>query len=161
MSTPCADRNLVFLPREFQLQADQFDDRHTLVGPCLPPAPPGPSEAAPPGDDPLVLVSLGTTFNHQTEFFRRCAQAFAGTPWRVVITVGTGGTDPADLEPLPPNVRVVRWAPHAALLAEAAAFVCHAGMGSMMESLARGTPVVLVRAAGGDRAPVELSLIHI
>lgn len=141
---PCDDRNLVFLPREFQLHADRFDGRHHFVGPCLPPAAPEPSDLAPPGDGPLVLVSLGTTFNRHTAFFRRCSQAFAGTPWRVVITLGTGGTDPADLEPLPPNVRAVRWAPHAALLAEASAFVCHAGMGSIMESLSRGTPLVLV-----------------
>jgi MGT family glycosyltransferase len=141
---PCDDDNLVFLPREFQLQAEAFDDRHAFVGPCLPDAGPVPDGITPPGDDPLVLVSLGTTFNRHTEFFRRCAEAFAGQPWRVVITLGTGGTEPADLEPLPPNVVARTWAPHAPLLAEASAFVCHAGMGSMMESLYRGTPLVLV-----------------
>jgi MGT family glycosyltransferase len=141
---PCDDRNLVFLPREFQLRAEAFDDRHAFVGPCLPPAPPGPADVAPPGDGPLLLVSLGTTFNRHVAFFRRCVAAFAGSPWRTVITLGAGGTDPADLGPLPANVRAVRWAPHAALLAEAAAFVCHAGMGSMMESLVRGAPLVLV-----------------
>lgn len=138
------DRKLVFIPREFQYAGDTFDDRHAFVGPCL-----GPRRLAgqwtPPGNGhPVLLVSLGTsTFNDQPGFFRSCAQAFAGLPWNLVLTLG-GGTDPASLDPLPPNVQAHQWLPHPAVLDHARAFVSSAGMGSIMESLARDTPVVVV-----------------
>jgi len=140
---PCDDRNLAFLPKQFQLHADDFDDRHTFVGPCLRPTPKADSWLDESDDRPLVLISLGTTFNKNAEFFRRCAEAFAGLPWRVVITLGSGGVDPDELSDLT-GVEVYRWAPHTVLLQRASVFVCHAGMGSMMEALSFGTPLVLV-----------------
>ena len=140
---PCDDRNLAFLPKQFQLHSDDFDDRHAFVGPCLRPAPATGDWVDEADARPLVLISLGTTFNRNADFFRRCAAAFAGLPWRVVITLGSGGIEPAELSDLT-GVEVYRWAPHTVLLPRASVFVCHAGMGSMMEALSFGTPLVLV-----------------
>lgn len=140
---PCEETNLVFLPEQFQLGAEEFDERHQFVGPCLP-ATPVESSWQPPTDGlPIALISLGTTFNRNPDFFRRCAQAFAGVPWHVVITLGSR-VDPAELGDLPPNVEAHQWVPHTVLLRTAAVFVCHAGMGTMMEALSFATPLVLV-----------------
>lgn len=138
----CDEANIVFLPKRFQLEAEKFDERHTFVGPCRLPARTETTWTRH-GEGPLVLISLGTTFNHNVEFFRDCARAFTGLPWEVVITLGDKA-DPADLGDLPPNVRAHRFVPHAQVLAEADAFVCHAGVGSLMEALDLGVPVVLV-----------------
>ncbi|MBV9315154.1 MAG: hypothetical protein JO100_15820, partial [Pseudonocardia sp.] len=140
---PCDDHNLAFLPKQFQLHADDFDDRHAFVGPCLRPAPQPDGWLDEADDRPLVLISLGTTFNRNAEFFRRCAAAFVGLSWRVVITLGSGSVDPAELSDLT-HVEVYQWAPHTVLLSRASVFVCHAGMGSMMEALSFGVPLVLV-----------------
>jgi MGT family glycosyltransferase len=140
---PCDDRNVVFLPRQFQLHADDFDYRHAFVGPCRPPTPEAKGWLDASDDRPLVLISLGTTFNRNADFFRRCAAAFAGLSWRVVITLGSAGVDPAELSDLT-GVEVYRWAPHTVLLPRASVFVCHGGMGSMLEALSFGTPLVLV-----------------
>ncbi|PPK71306.1 glycosyltransferase [Actinokineospora auranticolor] len=140
--TPCDATNLVFMPREFQINAADFDARHTFVGPCLNPS----SDVSwePPADGrPVVLISLGTTFNRNPEFFRRCAEAFADLPWHVVLTLGSR-VAVAELGELPSNVEAHRWLPHAAVLPHASVFVCHAGMGTMMEALAFGVPLVLV-----------------
>ncbi|MFF4349409.1 macrolide family glycosyltransferase [Streptomyces sp. NPDC001530] len=135
--------NLVALPREFQFAGESFDERFVFTGPCL-------GDRAflgewKPSDDglPVVLVSLGTVFNGQPEFFRACVEAFTGAPWHVVMTVGDG-IDPADLGALPPNIEVHRWVPHLAVLEHAEVAVTHGGMGSVMEALYCGRPVVAV-----------------
>ncbi|GAB3456873.1 glycosyltransferase [Streptomonospora sediminis] len=156
------DHKLVFMPKEFQYRGDTFDQRHTFVGPCLGPVRTR-GDWAPPGNgDPVLLISLGTSlFNDQPDFFRSCAAAFADLPWNVVMTLGNG-TDPAQLGPLPANVRAHRWLPHPLVLAAARASVCPAGMGSIMESLACDTPLVVVpqhgeQAVNADRV-AELGL---
>jgi calicheamicin 4-deoxy-4-thio-alpha-D-digitoxosyltransferase len=74
---------------------ETFDDRYAFVGPCL-------TERAhqgewqPPGIGPMLWISLGTAFNERTDFFRTCAEAFAGTPWQVVMSIGTLD-DPVEL----------------------------------------------------------------
>jgi MGT family glycosyltransferase len=53
-----------------------------------------------------------------------------------------GQTAPACLGPLPPTVQVRPWFPQPAVLRRAAAFLTHAGMGSTMEALYYGVPLV-------------------
>ncbi|MFF1278958.1 macrolide family glycosyltransferase [Streptomyces marokkonensis] len=134
------ERNLVFLPRVFQIEGDGFDDRFAFVGPTF--TEPGPGLWSPPSDGRRVaLVSLGTESGDRGDFFRLCAEAFPAAGWHVVMTLGRD-TDPALLGPLPAHVEAHSWLPHPAVLPHADVFVCHAGMGSLMESLAYGTPVV-------------------
>ncbi|MFE6668312.1 macrolide family glycosyltransferase [Streptomyces sp. NPDC057697] len=138
---------MAFFPRAFQPGGDSFDDRYVFVGPCLNAAPPSPAWQPPEDGRPVVLVSLGTSYGNRPEFFRTCVKAFADSPWHAVLTVGRAGVDPAELGPLPAHVEVHRWLPHLAVLPHARAFVCQAGMGSVMEALACGTPLVLAAQA--------------
>ncbi|MFE1763695.1 macrolide family glycosyltransferase [Streptomyces angustmyceticus] len=137
------DRNLAFLPREFQIEGASFDDRFAFVGPSV--AEDGATVPwAPPGDGRrLALVSLGTESNRQRDFFRTCLDAFDGDDWQVVMTLGRG-SDLAGLGPVPPHVEVHEWLPHPVVLPHADLLVCHAGMGSVMEALYFGTPVIAV-----------------
>lgn len=87
-----APRNISFMPREFQSDADSFpEDRYTFVG-----IPLRESDLQgtwqPSSDKPVVLISLGTTFNTQPEFFAMCAKAFEGLPWHVVIAAAPAWT---------------------------------------------------------------------
>ena len=136
-----ADRNLVFVPRAFQFAGDTFDHRFTFVGPCLEGE--GGGGWTPPDDRPVVLVSLGTSFNDHPEFFRDCAQAFADSRFHVVMTVGER-IDARDLEPLPSNVEAHSWLSHPAVLEHAQVCVTHGGMGTVMQSLHWGTPIVAI-----------------
>jgi UDP:flavonoid glycosyltransferase YjiC (YdhE family) len=146
---------IVAVPRVLQPDADRFGPEVVFVGPCLEPRP---TEAADPLPDaldgerrPLVLVALGSAFNDRPEFYRACAAAFAGRPWRVVMAIGER-TDPAALGPPAENVTVARTVPQLRLLERAAAFVSHAGMGSVQESLAAGVPLVLFPQMTEQRA---------
>ncbi|MBM7809912.1 macrolide family glycosyltransferase [Saccharothrix algeriensis] len=133
------DLNLVFVPRRFQPGGDGFDERFRFLGPT---AADRPGDFAPrdPGA-PLVYVSLGSLLT-DVAFYRTCAAALGDGPWQVAMAVG--GTDRADLGPLPPTVEVRPRYPQPAVLRHAAAFVTHAGMNSTMEALRAGVPLVAV-----------------
>ncbi|MGA5291312.1 macrolide family glycosyltransferase [Streptomyces pseudogriseolus] len=139
--------NLVFLPRAFQIEGDTFDDRFAFVGPTFSEPPADSVRWTPPGDGRRVaLVSLGTEAGDRAGFFRQCAQAFDPAGWHVVMTLGRD-SDPAHLGPLPEHVEAHSWLPHPQVLPHADVFVCHAGMGSLMEALHYGTPVVALPRA--------------
>ena len=59
------------------------------------------------------------------------------------MTVGRD-RDPADLGPVPPNVRVERWVPQADLMPHVTAMVCHGGSGTVTMGLAGGVPMAVV-----------------
>jgi MGT family glycosyltransferase len=77
-------------------------------------------------------------------------------PVELVVTVGRG-IDPAELGEQPPNVRVERYLPQAALLPRCSAVISHAGSGTVVGALAHGLPMVLIpmgadQPANADRA---------
>lgn len=128
---------LVFVPPAFQIAADTFDASYRFVGPTVPT--PGEDWPAPEGRK-LLLVSLGTAFTDRPDVFRTCAAAFADTDWHVVMS--TGRTARQELGTLPVNVEAAASVPQTAILRQATAFISHAGMNSIMESLACAVPLV-------------------
>ncbi|WP_158839669.1 macrolide family glycosyltransferase [Saccharothrix deserti] len=145
-----ADFTVVYVPREFQPFGESFDERFAFVGPCvgdrsfLQPWQP------PETDLPIVLMSLGTLFNDLTDLFRVCVEAFTDAPLHAVISVGQA-TDPAAFGELPPNIEVHRWVAHLDVLEHAKAFVNHGGMGSVLECLSVGRPMVVMPLGPVDR----------
>jgi MGT family glycosyltransferase len=134
---------LVFLPREFQIAGDTFDDTYRFIGPSV--GHRAHSAAwQPPGDSsPVLFVSLGTAFNDRPDFFALCAEAFHDTDWHVVIAIGDR-TNSAAIGPLPANVEIARYFPQPTVLSHARAFVSHAGMNSTMEALYHQVPLIAV-----------------
>jgi MGT family glycosyltransferase len=138
-------RCVALLPRAFQIGADSIPDNYTFVGPVL-------SELeldgswTKPDDRPVVLVSLGTVDNDVPRFFRLCVEAFSGLGWHVVLTTG-GGVDPAELGEVPDDVEVHTWVPQLQVLAQASAFVTHAGLGSVLHGMYHGVPMIAVPPA--------------
>jgi UDP:flavonoid glycosyltransferase YjiC (YdhE family) len=97
-------------------------------------------------DGPLVYITFGSVAAAMplaTRVFPIAIEAAAELPARVLLTVGRQG-DPSAFDPLPPNVRVERWVPHAAAVAAADVVVCHGGSGTVLGTLAAGLPQVVV-----------------
>ncbi len=95
-------------------------------------------------DQPLVYLTFGSVAPSMPGFAdlaRAAIGAVADRPVRALLTVGRQ-TDPADLGPVPPNVRVERWVPQADVMPHAAAMVCHGGFGTVRAGLAAGVPMV-------------------
>nr|BAO66534.1 glycosyltransferase [Streptomyces sp. MJ635-86F5] len=137
------DDTIAYVPAELQPRRDSFDARFTFVGPCLSDRPGLPSWQPPGEDRPVVLVSLGTLFNEHVGFFKTSVDAFADSPFHVVMTLGNG-IDPEQLGPLPDHVEVHRWVSHLDVLEHARAFVTLGGMSSVNDALALGCPLVVV-----------------
>jgi MGT family glycosyltransferase len=137
---PPASLNVVFLPPEFQPGADTFDARFRFVGPSPAAREDGSGWTAP--GEPVLYIALGTAFNDRPDFYRACFEAFGGDR-PVAMAVGER-VRVDDLGPVPANVDVRRWFPQPAVLRHATAFVSHAGMGSTMEALYYGVPLVCV-----------------
>ncbi|WP_344530543.1 macrolide family glycosyltransferase [Streptomyces albiaxialis] len=148
--TGVPERSLVLIPSAMQPNAELVDrERYTFVGTCGRTEGRGEEWRRPAAAEGkrLLLVSLGSTFTNEPEFYRACLQAFGDLPgWYVILQIGKHVT-PEDLGPLPGNVETHPWVPQLAILEEADAFVTHAGMGGSQEGLATGTPMIAVPQA--------------
>lgn len=144
-----ARRILVLTSADFDFPA-QVPDNVRYVGPVLDdPAWAAGDWTPPPGDGPLVLVGLSSTFQDQGATLQRIVDALGDLPVRAVVTTGPA-IDPADIES-PAGVHVVRAAPHSQVLAHAAAIVTHGGHGTVVRALAAGVPLVVMHH-GRDQA---------
>ncbi|MEU0148009.1 macrolide-inactivating glycosyltransferase [Streptomyces sp. NPDC006288] len=141
-------RGLVLIPEVLQPNAERVDhDRFTFVGACQGERADQGEWKRPAGAEKVLLVSLGSSFTGEPEFYRACVEAFGGLPdWHVVLQVGTQ-VDPAELGRIPANIEVCSWVPQLSVLKQADAFVTHAGAGGSQEGLATGTPMVAVPQA--------------
>ncbi|WP_055527822.1 macrolide family glycosyltransferase [Streptomyces alboniger] len=138
-------RALATIPRAMQPHAETVGPHVDFVGPCLGDrlARQG-SWTRPEGAEKVLLVSLGSAYTEQPEFYRRCVGAFGGLAgWHVVLQVGRH-VDPVELGDIPSNIEVHSWVPQLAVLEQADAFVTHAGMGSSSEGLYCGVPMIAV-----------------
>ncbi len=135
------DRVLVLTSASFEFSAGaQAPDNIRYCGPRL--EDPGWTERwePPPGDDPLVLVSLSTTTQNQGPMILRVVEALGRLPVRGLVTAGPSYS--ADDLDAPANVMVVSSAPHSQVLPHAAAVVTHAGHGTVIKALSQGVPLV-------------------
>ena len=108
---------------------------------------PRPHSAPDPELPPLVYVTFGSVTATLEGFFpgvyRDTIDALESLPARIVMTVGDLA-DPAELGPLPDNVRAERWIPQGELLGRASAMVAHGGFGTTLGALLAGVPQVVV-----------------
>ena len=88
---------------------------------------------------PLVLVSFSTTNMGQSDILQRVLDALGVLDLEVLCT--TGGVPVGDLR-VPGNTTVRNWVPHMASLPHASAVITHAGLWTVMSSLAHGVPLV-------------------
>ncbi len=137
--------NIIFMPKEFQPEAETFDDHYVFVGPSILPRPEAtdfPFDRLS-SERPLLYISLGSVFNNQPEFYQHCFAAFADQPWQVVLSIGKR-TDLAALGPIPENFLLSPYVPQLEILPRTQLFVTHAGTNSIMESMYFGVPMVLI-----------------
>ena len=138
-------RALALIPRAMQPKAETVDPSVvTFVGPCFDPRRPAETWNRPADAENVLLISLGSAYTRQPEFYRQCLAAYGDLPgWHVVLQIGKY-TDPSTLGDIPPNVEVHSWVPQRAILEQADAFITHAGMGGCSEGLLAGVPMIAV-----------------
>lgn len=140
-----AERVLVLTSQSFDFAPPELPANVRYVGPGLDDptwagtdwTPPWPASNA----DPLVLVGLSSTYQHQQDAIGRVAVALAGLPVRALVTMGPALAGSPVSSPAP-NVVIVPTAPHAVVLQHAAAAITHCGHGTTLRALAAGVPLV-------------------
>ncbi|NYI04404.1 macrolide family glycosyltransferase [Allostreptomyces psammosilenae] len=140
-------RCVVLIPKAMQPNAERVSEEvYTFVGPCAGDRADQGGWRTPEDGRPVLLVTLGSAYTNQPEFFRACIAAFGDSRWHVVMSIGRY-VDEAALGPVPDNVEVHRWVPQFSVLSQADAFITHAGMGGTVEGLYHGVPMVAVPQA--------------
>jgi MGT family glycosyltransferase len=131
--------NIYFHPKEFQFDADSFDERFCFVGPSLY-RPVGAAWNNNSAGKPIVLVSESAAAK-DTNFFKTCVDAFAGSKYHVVFSPGAN-SPPISMSTLPDNFEINKDAYNTQILPHAALTICQAGMGTALESLYYGVPLI-------------------
>lgn len=94
--------------------------------------------------EPIVYFTLGTVFHQESgDLFARVTAAIGSLPVSLLVTVGHE-LDPAELGPQPSHVRIDNFVPQQLTLGACDAVVSHGGSGTVVASLARGLPLVLL-----------------
>jgi len=135
-----ANRVLVLTSEAFDYPELPRHPKVRVVGPRLDDPDWAGEPALPPGDQPLVLVGLSSTYQQQEAILRRIAGALGELPVRGLVTTGPTVAPFAAAT----NVTVVDAAPHAAVLPHTEVVVTHGGHGTVMKALAAGVPLVVL-----------------
>ena len=138
--------NIVTVQKDFQPAGDTFDDTFVFAGAQIAKRI-GSAWTPPQNDLPLVYSSLGTLFNNWPEFYIMLGQAVKGLPVNVVASIGSN-IQPEELGELPANMQVQAFLPQLEILEHASLFLTHAGIGSVMEAVYYGVPMLAMPQMG-------------
>lgn len=94
--------------------------------------------------EPLIYASMGTILNGRLDVFRTIVAALAKhRDVQLVLSVGNQ-IDPKQIGRVPSNTIIVKRAPQLELLKQASVCITHAGLNTVLESLAQGVPQVAI-----------------
>jgi MGT family glycosyltransferase len=94
--------------------------------------------------EPLIYASMGTILNGQVHIFRTILAVLAKNKnLQLVLSIGDQ-IDPKQIGPVPNNAIVVKQAPQLELLKRATVCIAHAGLNTVLESLAQGVPQLAI-----------------
>ncbi len=94
--------------------------------------------------EPLVYASMGTILNGRLDVFRTIVAALAKRKdLQLVLSVGDQ-VDPEQIGRVPNSAIIVKQAPQLELLKQTSVCITHAGLNTVLESLAQGVPQVAI-----------------
>ncbi len=138
-------------------QADTVLPQTQFVGgfPAPPQGDPPAWLTAIPADQPLGLVTLGSTFTSDLNFFALGALAVATAGMIPLVVIGTNPMRPeqkAELKAsLPGGTRLLNWVPYEHVFPRLKVIVHHGGMGTTHAAVVHGIPQVIAPHAADQR----------
>ena len=141
---------IVYTSPEFQPCSETFSDKYAFVGPSIRPA----VDTVEKCRKTLIYISMGTVNNDMLPLYQICIEAFGGTDYQVILSVGSQ-VSPDAFGALPENVAVAAQVDQIAVLEKADAFISHCGMNSVSESLYFGVPLVMLPQTSEQKGVAE------
>lgn len=144
---------------DFEYPRSDMPPQVHFTGPLLPDVP---ADFVPPAwwdemvntSRPVVHVTQGTLSNDPEELIIPTLRALANEDVLVVATTGGKPVESINLNPLPANVRLERFIPHAELLPYVDVMITNGGYNGVQVALAHGVPLV---AAGASEDKPEIA----
>jgi len=96
-----------------------------------------------------VLISLSTSVPTPLQYYKDCMRAVAELGWHSVVAL-LKDADPKSLGPLPPGTDIVQDYPTILALAHVDLVICLGGMGTSMEAMYHGVPLLMVTHGDGE-----------
>ena len=94
--------------------------------------------------EPLIYASMGTILNGRVDVFQNIVAALAKNKnLQLVLSIGDQ-VDPRQIGPVPNNAIIVKRAPQLELLKQTSVCITHAGLNTVLESLAQGVPQLAI-----------------
>ena len=159
---PNATYKLMLTSREFQSSKVPVDDSFYFIGPSSIEKRPV-DKSFPFKKDlskKLIYISLGTVFNDNLDFFKKCINAFAfSKEFQLILSVGKF-FDLKEFGNPPDNVYIYNFVPQHQILKEADVFISHGGLNSINERIFLSQKPLIVVPQFGDQfnnaAQIEL-----
>ncbi len=138
------DLNIVFTSKLSQPKGEVFKDNYSFVGPSIEMREES-LEFLPHLDSQkkLIYISMGTIYNDNLDFYKVCVEAFKGSNYEVIISVGDF-VNVSAFKTLPSNITIKNYVPQLEVLKKADLFITHAGMNSVNESVMMEVPMILI-----------------
>lgn len=142
---------------EFWHQADHVLPQTQFVGgfPASPDGPPPSWLADIPADKPLGLVTLGSTFTGDLNFYALGALAVAAAGMIPLVVIGTNPITPPQKQQLkaslPGGTRLLNWVPYEHVFPRLKVIVHHGGMGTTHAAVVHAVPQVIAPHAADQR----------
>jgi MGT family glycosyltransferase len=147
-------------PREFDFPSDYWPTHFHYAGPFHDSAArfpvPFPWERL--TGEPLIYASMGTMLNGSEQVFRMILDAASAPDRQLVLSIGQH-LEASALGSVPSNTIIVNHAPQLEVLEKATLCITHAGLNTVLESLAVGVPLVAM-PVGSDQPGVAARIAH-
>ncbi len=149
------------LPEEFDFPGTPWPPQHHYTGPLHDVA--GRSAIEFPWERldgrPLIYASMGTLLNGSVQTYKTILKSAAQFPEAQFVVSFGNAMQIEDLGEIPKNVIAVQKAPQLELLERATLCITHAGLNTVLESLAQGVPMVGI-PVGYDQPGTAARIAH-
>ena len=150
--------NIIFVLKDLQPDLEAFNDSFIFAGPSIKSEEISASEKfhfPEKYTGELIYISLGTMYNKNIAFYKKCFEIFKYSKYRIIMSIGNS-IQIDEIGEIPENIIVKNHVSQLNVLREANLFISHGGMNSVNEALYCGVPLILIPQAVDQYATAQV-----